>query len=258
MDTPAADTPAPYNHGDCPSVVEPDGKVLTVVTNAPSGDGQSGPSGQAANAVFYEYSPASGTGGMNGAGGSSGTDSWTLVPSPLTPPNTFGVGNRVRMLNLPNGQIFVSGTSDSSIWLYNPEGSPQPSWRPTITSISGPSAGEFTLNGTQLNGLTNGADFGDDAKQNTNFPIVNLVSSTGNVYFARSYNFSQMAPKSGITGSCKLPLPLGIPNGTYNVNVSANGVGSSNSKSLTVTGIHVTNLSRLALPPTPATRSTGG
>ena len=56
------------------------------------------------------------------------------------------------MLALPSGQIMV--TSESSvIGIYTPSGSPDDSWRPTISSVTS-DGNTFTLSGTQLNGLS--------------------------------------------------------------------------------------------------------
>jgi hypothetical protein len=48
-----------------------------------------------------------------------------------------------------------------------------------------------------------------------------------------------MAPRKTTAGSCKFTLPTSIDNGTYQVHVSANGVDSSNTLPLTVSGMHV-------------------
>src|SRR5208337_1637387 len=65
-------------------------------------------------------------------------------------------------LALPNGQIFM--TDFSSIpEVYTPSGSPSASWAPTITSFTSfASPGNiFAIGGTQLNGLSQGAAYGD-------------------------------------------------------------------------------------------------
>jgi hypothetical protein len=225
----AADTAASMSHGDAPASVEPNGLVLAAVGNAdPGGSG---------TATFYEYTPDSGAG------------TWVSAQPAMDSRDHFCAANRVRMLNLPSGDILVTctlsdgGTGFGRVWLYTPSSGPRNSWRPTITSISAPTAGEFTVSGTQLNGLTTGSDFGDDAKMATNYPIVSL-SAGGRVYFARSYNFDQMAPRlstnpGGAAGSCAFRLPTTIPNGTYQVSVTANGVSSTTQMPLTVSGNHV-------------------
>jgi hypothetical protein len=67
-----------------------------------------------------------------------------------------------RMLVLPNGDVLLTD-SFNTIWEYTPDGAPSASWLPTITSVVGNGNGAYTLTGTQLNGLSEGAYYGDDA-----------------------------------------------------------------------------------------------
>jgi hypothetical protein len=217
--TAAAPVPAGLSHGDAPSVVEPDGRVLSVVTTDNSGLGL-------APAIFYEYDPP--------------TDSWTQI---ATPSNlNIDDAETVMLLALPNGQIWVSGSNTANAWLYTPAGTPQQAWRPTITSVSAPSYGDFTLSGVQLNGLTTGADFGDDNKMATNYPLVSLTDASGQVTYARSYDFDQMAPRPGVIGSCHFTVPDSLPDGTYTLSVSANGVQSANTVPITFSGTRAISL----------------
>ena len=73
----------------------------------------------------------------------------------MVAPTQFTVGNRMRTLNLPNGQILVAGATDGTLFAYNPAGGPAPEWRPTITSqVSDPQPGAlFLMDGTRLAGL---------------------------------------------------------------------------------------------------------
>ena len=68
----------------------------------------------------------------------------------------------------------------------------------------------------------------DDYQDPQNFPIVYLKNSAGDVYYARSFNFSTMAPSTpGEVESADFTLPSGLPHGTYSLYVSACGVSSS-------------------------------
>src|SRR5262249_42478051 len=135
---------------------------------------------------------------------------WTFIDNV---PGSIPIDSLTLFLALPNGQIWVSGTGDAHPWLYTPAGTPQPSWRPTITSVSGPAFaggpafGAFTLSGVQLNGLTTGADFGDDNKMATNYPIVWLTDGAGHVTYGRTFNFDQMAPRPNWAGSALFTVP---------------------------------------------------
>jgi hypothetical protein len=70
------------------------------------------------------------------------------------------------MLVLPTGQIFVAfcgltGTPQ----IYSPSESPNPAWAPRISSIPSTltAGGTFLITGTQFNGLSQGAMYGDNA-----------------------------------------------------------------------------------------------
>jgi hypothetical protein len=228
--TPAADTPSMYNHSDAPSAVEPNGKVLSVVTK---GDGDES-DGDRTGAI-YEYDTA--------------TDTWTVVPTPFT----FDDVERVILLALPNGQIWASGSGSPTAWLYNPVGGPRPEWRPSIGAFGVATPGAFTLTGDLLNGTTPGADFGDDAKMATNFPIVSFVDAKGHVYYGRSFDFDDMTP-TRCTSASVVP-PAGIPDGTYTVHVSASGVGEAQPAQVTFVGPRAATLT--TAPGTPGVDSLG-
>lgn len=206
----------PYNHADAPSSVEPDGKVFTVVTDDQSGVGTT-------KGFFYEFDPAASVGSR-----------WSSVPFPPTTSDLAGNPERTRILPLPSGKLILTTVENNgTVWLYNPAGSPNTAWRPTIAATPLLIFGNYLLDGTQLSGLTTGGDFGDDGKVATNYPIVSLVTGA-QTFYARSFGFDQMAPRPTTKGSCWFRAPVGLPNGTYNVRVTANGVGSSNTVSLTV------------------------
>ncbi len=199
--------PGNYGAPDCPACVETNGKVLFVATPTVYGA-----------PYFFEYDPSNGS------------------VTQITGPNTNGTPSyTLRLLALPNGRVLLSGVG-TTVWLYTPTGAPQASWRATLSSVVKNSDGSYTLSGTQLNGLTNGASYGDECTPYTNYPIVTLQNtSTGKYYFARSYNFTNMLFATGsATVSTRFTLPAGIPSGTYSVMTSASGVWSSNTLSLSL------------------------
>jgi hypothetical protein len=59
----------------------------------------------------------------------------------------------------------------------------------------------FTLTGTQLNGLSEGASFGDYEEMASNYPIIRLTDANGNVSFARTFNWSSIGVATGSTAS---------------------------------------------------------
>ncbi len=255
-----ADSPNGYNHGDAPATVERDGTVLSVATSDPKGSGQPGdndPDPGNGKVAFFEWNPAS-----EPCLGSNQSCSWRATNPPVPANYATNSGNRIRMLNLPNGQILVTGFGPDSqhqtlttapLFVYTPAGTAPNAWHPTVSTVSAPSNGTFVLTGSQLNGLTEGASVGDDSKMNTNYPIVSLTDSSGHVYYGRTLLVDQMAPRPGVEGStCTFSLPQQIPNGSYTVHVSANGVQGINSvnlQPLNVTGIHVTSLTGLNFDP---------
>src|SRR5262249_4899803 len=74
------------------------------------------------------------------------------------------------MVMRPNGALLLS-TSGNQLWEYPPAGAPNDSWRPTIASVTSNGDGSYTLTGTQLNGLSEGASYGDDSEMSSNYPI---------------------------------------------------------------------------------------
>jgi hypothetical protein len=181
---------------------EPNGDVLfdtircSWITNA---------CGSAAGPELVQYDP--------------GTNTMTQVSEP---PDSSG--QAVNFINLPNGQVLAAaGNRD---WIYTPAGSPQASWRPTVSSVSANGNGSYHLTGTQLTGLVTVGE--DDYQDPQNFPVVYLKDSAGNVAYARSFNFSTMAPSTpGEVESADFTLPAGLAHGTYSLFVSACGVSSS-------------------------------
>ena len=183
--------------------MEVDGKVL--IGTSPPTPGFPGPT------TFEEYDPTANT--------------MSIVTT--TGPNLTNSPFLDRMLDLPNGQVLVSDSSDQ-LFAYTPVGTPQAAWRPTVTSIAPNLDGTFTLRGTQLNGLSEGAAYGDDAQMATNYPIVEFTDAAGNVTFARTTNWSSTGVATGTTPeSVTFTLPAGKTlNGFVTVSVSANGISS--------------------------------
>jgi hypothetical protein len=178
---------------DAPAAVMPNGHVLFV---ADSG------SFTTPSAIF-EYDPVANS--YTNVGGPSGSPCYTY-----------------RMLILPTGQVFFPVNNT----IYTPVGSPNSTWQPVISSITANADGSFKVTGTQLNGLTEGAYYGDDAQMSTNYPIVKLVSGS-TVYFAKSYGFSTMGLATGSAAVSANFNVTGIPNGSYSIYVIANGIASN-------------------------------
>src|SRR5262249_53298106 len=117
----------------------------------------------------------------------------TNLPAGLNTSLTGRQGFVTRMLVLPSGQVMLN-YGNGQAYLYTPDATVNPAWRPTITGIvavpnpGGPDT--FQLTGTQLNGISEGAAYGDDAQMATNYPIVELKGASGNVVYATTSNWS--------------------------------------------------------------------
>jgi hypothetical protein len=204
----------PYSFGgfDAPAAVLPNGKVLFAASPPLA-------SFPPPTSIF-EFDPIKFA--------SDPTHSITDV-TPLGPTTPFlntTAANSKQMLMLPNGDVLFNDES-IRLWVYRPDGAPSAAWKPTITSITN-NGGIFTLTGTQLNGLSEGATYGDDSQMASNFPIVRLTSSFGTVSYARTFNWSSAGVATGSTPeSTQFTLPASVTPGVYQLQVIANGIASN-------------------------------
>jgi hypothetical protein len=134
------------------------------------------------------------------------------------------------MLVLPTGQVlFTDGTSDVEI--YTSTGSPDPAWAPAITHVAATlTHGKgYAVKGTQFNGLSDGAAYGDDAQAATNYPLVRITNNgTGHVFYARTKNHSSMGVATGnLIVTTHFKVPVGIELGASTLQVVANGIASN-------------------------------
>ena len=151
----------------------------------------------------------------------------TQVPDVANAPNDSSY--YTRMLALPNGQVLFNDGS-SQMEVYTAGGTPQASWQPSISSMSSTNlapGGTYSLGGTQLAGLDQGAAYGDDVQDNTNFPLVRITNiATGVVTYARTSNWSSVSVAPGARSSTQFTLPPGTPAGKSTLVVVANGIAS--------------------------------
>ena len=157
-------------------------------------------------------------------------DGTSLNPVPGTPnaPNEVVYGDR--MLVLPTGEIYKTGGGENM--LYTTAGTYEPSWQPTITSVHKklhPGDLSQTLSGTQLNGLSNGAAYGDDFQNASNYPLIRITNNaSGDVFYARTHNHSTMGVATGAQiVSTKFDVPCSTELGASQLVVVANGIPSS-------------------------------
>jgi hypothetical protein len=193
---------------DGPAAILPDGNVL--VDAAPISPCY------ASGSKFYEFNGTTMTPVSSPSGASSN-------------PSYTG-----RMLVLPTGQIlFTDGTK--TVQLYTAAGTYQAAWQPTITSVASTlTAGSTnnTISGTQFNGLSQGAMYGDDAQMATNYPIIRIENpTTKDIYYCTTHNHSTMGVATGATiVSTEFDIPATVPAGTSELFVVANGIPSKPAK----------------------------
>jgi hypothetical protein len=155
--------------------------------------------------------------------------SLTQVASPANAANDPSfVG---RMLVLPSGQVLFTDNS-TKVAVYAPSGTYQSAWQPTITSVGTTltvGAANNSITGTQFNGLTQGAMYGDDAQSATNYPLVRITNNaTGHVFYCKTHNHSTMGVATGSTSvSTQFDIPSNVESGASTIVVVANGIPSS-------------------------------
>jgi hypothetical protein len=186
---------------DAAAVLLPNGRVLCMA-GPPKSDGWAGPTN------FFEF------------------DGISLNPIPN--PSTASTDTwQARLLLLPTGEVLFSNGSQS-IEIYQPDGSPDPSWAPAITSS--PSTVQpghsYTLKGRQINGLSQANSYGDDATSATNYPLVRITNNaTGHCVYCRTHSHSTMAVATGnVIHSTHFDVPANAELGASTLCVVANGI----------------------------------
>ena len=196
---------------DMPGAMMANGKILLLMANNCNNGGCLNQT-----YYFYEYdysvNPPAGT--------------FTPVTAPT---NNFAGGAAPFMLDLPDGTVLVSTGGFSRLIDYQPDGPPLAAGKPTITSITPNADSSFHLVGTGLNGISEGAGFGDDGQMATDYPLVRLTNnSSGLVFYARTYNWSGSSIQTGNTPETTefTVTNADIPSGSYSLVVVANGIAS--------------------------------
>jgi len=130
------------------------------------------------------------------------------------------------LMVLPTGEVLIAGYA-----VYQPTGTYEAAWQPTIATY--PSTvtrgSTYKISGTQFNGLSQAAGFGDEVETFTNYPLVRITNnSTSHVFYARTHDHSTMGVA---TGSKKVftyfDVPSGMETGASTLEVVANGIPSA-------------------------------
>jgi hypothetical protein len=207
-----------YVCADAPSATLPDGNILV----------EAGPGYASSPAHFFEWNVSS-----------NGTVSATEVN------DTNHVGSSSdfegNMVPLPTGQVlWTDSQASTEVAVYTPQGSPNSAWLPVVSSVATTlnigSTGN-AISGTNFNGFDLGGAYGDDAQAATNFPLVRITNnSSGNVCFARSYNFSTMGVWTTGTTNATFDIPQSCGAGASTLQVIVNGIASQGTSVTLQTG----------------------
>jgi hypothetical protein len=193
-----------YDSTDGPGSILPDGNVLFDV----------GPCAYNAPLAFFLYN--------------AGSNTMSSVPD--VPNAANDAPYYTRLLALPNGQVLFNDGSNQML-VYTAGGTPNPAWDPSITSISATTltpGKTASLSGSQLAGLSQGAAYGDDVQDNTNFPLVQITNSaSGVVTYARTSNWTSVSIAPGAASSTDFTVPSTTPAGASTLVVIANGIASA-------------------------------
>jgi len=149
-----------------------------------------------------------------------GSDSIAGVPS-----------NFANFLDLPDGNVLM-GVDQESIskqyWIYTPGSGPIPQGIPTINNIIPIDCSDYKITGKLFNGISEGAGFGDDWQESSNYPLVRLTHGN-RVYYAKTSNWNRIGAiqTDSLEDTATFTLPAGLPGGTtYSLVVVVNGFAS--------------------------------
>ncbi len=215
-----------------PGILRPDGTVFATGSYSDNG------SGPGHTAI---YSPTAGwSAGPDFPNGDNAGDSFAVL---LTNGNvlvegdtgvsyvfdgttlTPGVSIPGSLMILPTGQVLVGGTE-----VYTSAGTYEPAWAPRIKSFPATvvRGTTYKISGTQFNGLSQAAAFGDEYQTATNYPLVRITNkSTGHVFYAKTHGHSTMGVATGAKiVSTNFDVPAGMETGASTLVVVANGIPS--------------------------------
>ncbi len=150
---------------------------------------------------------------------------FTSIAGPPNAPNDSTYNTR--LLVLPTGQVLeTDGSHDIEIYTSHKGGA---HYAPVVTSAPSTlnAGGTFTVTGTGFNGVSQTSMYGDDAQQATNYPLVRIVTVSGNVVYCRTHGISFMGVGSTQSVTTSFDVPATIQPGAATLTVVANGIPSA-------------------------------
>ena len=145
---------------------------------------------------------------------------------PNAPVDSSYVGN---MVVLPTGQVLFTDFS-GDVEIYTPVGSPCAGCAPTISTVATTlthGSKNNSISGTQFNGVTQGAYYGDDNQSATNFTLVRITDSTGKVVYCKTHGWAGGVATGAKLVSAKFDIPSTIALGSASLVVVTNGIPSA-------------------------------
>lgn len=197
----------PNNDGavDAPAAMLVNGKILCCMANTTTNFGSA--------STFYEYDYTA--------------NSFTQFNGPTGTAEFGAVAYGCTMLDLPDGTVLLSSGS-SQVYSYQPDSAPLAGAAPAILSVTTNLDGSFHVTGTQFNGISEGAHYGDDSQMNSDYPVARITNGVGNVLYCRTYNWSTCNLMTGTNVvTTEMTLPAGLLAGTYPLVMTANGIASA-------------------------------
>jgi PKD repeat protein len=203
--------PNGYGMPDAPAAMMPNGKILLACSPSPTNNNHA-PS----PTYFYEFDYL--------------TSTYTQVNAPTGGLSYNGISQQFDLMVLPNGQVLCCLNSDPTshqYYVYDGGGTPVSAGKPIVSTVVATTCTEYIATGQNFNGISQGSAFGDENQNDTNYPIVKLVSSSGHVYYCRSHDWNSSDVWTGTReATTGFTLPSSIPSGTYSLYVIANGISS--------------------------------
>jgi hypothetical protein len=199
-----------YDCSDAPATTLPNGNVLV----------QASPGTFSTPSHFWEFRYAK----------RAGVWKATQVSDPIHAASTSSFESN--LMPLPTGEVlWDQSQAGTEVAVYKPVGKAKAAWLPVVSSVNSSlnvgSTGN-AISGSNFNGFDLGGVYGDDAQSATNFPLVRITNNgTGDVCYAKSYNFSTMGVWTTGTTNATFDIPNSCETGASTLQVVVNGIAST-------------------------------
>ncbi|MEI6816503.1 MAG: T9SS type A sorting domain-containing protein [Bacteroidota bacterium] len=155
------------------------------------------------------------------------TNTYNIINTPFGGSSANMSTYVANMLDLPDGNILYSTQYSTQYYVYTPSGSPLAAGKPTIANVTQTSCTDFSITGTLFNGIGEGACYGDDWQNTTNYPIIRLKDTLNHVYYARTFNWNRTGVQTAsLPDTTQFTIPATLPHAIYTLVVTANGIAS--------------------------------